>query len=94
MLGGARNGSLWLCYAGSLVGKQKNGISVFGEDRCQLPGEKHLAKLGEEEEEKEEPAIEQRREHANLRSDLGEMEDQVACLASAALVLAITDEAR
>ena len=26
-LGGARKGSLWLCYAGSLAGRQKSGIS-------------------------------------------------------------------
>ena len=26
-LGGARKGSLWLCYAGSLVERQKSGIS-------------------------------------------------------------------
>ena len=26
-LGGARKGSLWLCYAGPLIGRQKSGIS-------------------------------------------------------------------
>ena len=51
-------------------------------------------KLGEEEDEEDEPVIEQRRECTNLGLDLGEREEQVVCHASAlALALAMTDEA-
>ena len=46
------------------------------------------------EDEKEEPAKKLRREYLDLGFDLGEREEQVACLASAALVLTMTDEAR
>ena len=52
-------------------------------------GEEQLGKLGEEEDEEEEPATEQRREY----TDLGERQEQVACHASA-LALAMTDDAR
>ena len=51
-----------------------------------------LEKLGEEEDEEDEPAIEQRRECTDLGLDLGEKEEQVVCHASA-LALAMTDEA-
>ena len=54
-------------------------------------GEEQLGKLGEEEDEKGEPAIEPRRECTDLGFDLGEREEQVICHASA---LAMTDEAR
>ena len=57
-----------------------------------LEGEQ-LGKLGEEEDEKEEPATERRREYTDLGLDLGEREEQVVCHASA-LALAMTDEAR
>ena len=50
-----------------------------------------MGKLGEEEDEEGEPAIEQRRECTDLGLDLGEREVQVVCHASA---LAMTDEAR
>ena len=52
-----------------------------------------LGKLGEEEDEEDEPAIERRRECTDLGLDLGEREEQVVCHASA-LALAMTDEAR
>ena len=51
-----------------------------------------MRKLGEEKDEKEEPATERRREYTDLGLDLGEREEQVACHALD-LVLAITDEA-
>ena len=50
-----------------------------------------MGKLGKEEDEEEEPMIERRRECTNLKSDLGEREEQVFCHASA-LALAMTDE--
>ena len=56
-------------------------------------GEEQLGKLGEKEDEEEEPAIERRREYTDLGLDLGEREEQVACHASA-LALAMTDDAR
>ena len=52
-----------------------------------------LGKLGEEDDEKEEPATKRRREYTDLGFDLGEREEQVACHVSA-LVLAMTDETR
>ena len=52
-----------------------------------------MGKLGEEEDEEGEPAIERRRECTVFGFDLGEREEQVVCHASA-LVLAMTDEAR
>ena len=52
-------------------------------------GEEQLGKLGEEEDEEGEPAIERRREC----TDLGEREEQVVCYASA-LALTMTGEAR
>ena len=51
-----------------------------------------LEKLGEEEDEEDEPAIEQRRECTDLGLDVGEKEEHVVCHASA-LALAMTDEA-
>ena len=52
-----------------------------------------MRKLGEEEDEEGEPAIEQRREYTVFEFDLGGREVQVVCHASA-LALAMTDEAR
>ena len=52
-----------------------------------------MGKLGEEEDEEGEPAIEQRRECTDLGLDLGEKEEQVVCHASV-LALAMTDEKR
>ena len=52
-----------------------------------------MGKLGEEEDEEGEPAIERRREYTVFGFDLGEREEQVVCHASA-LVLAMTDKAR
>ena len=52
-----------------------------------------MGKLGEEEHEEGEPAIERRRECTDLGFDLGERDEQVVCHASA-LVLAMTDKAR
>ena len=51
-----------------------------------------MGKLGEKEDEEDEPAIE-RREYTVSGLDLGEREEQVVCHASA-LALAMTDEAR
>ena len=50
-----------------------------------------MGKLGEEEDEEDEPAIERRREYTDLGLDLGEREEQVVCHAST-LALAKTDE--
>ena len=55
-------------------------------------GEEQLGKLGEEEDEKGEPATEPRSECTDLRLDLGEREEQVVRRAPA-LVPAMTDEA-
>ena len=52
-----------------------------------------LGKLGEEDDEKEEPATKRRRECTDLGFDLGEREEQVVYHVSA-LVLAMTDETR
>ena len=52
-----------------------------------------MGKLGENEDEEEEPATERRREFRDLRLDLGEREEQVACHASA-LTLTMSDKAR
>ena len=52
-----------------------------------------MGKLGEEEDEEGQPAIERRIESTDLGLDLGEREVQVVCHASA-LALAMTDEAR
>ena len=73
--------------------KRKSGILAFGEDRSRLPGRGTVGKLGEEENEEDEPATKQRREYTDLGLDLGEREEQVACHASA-LALAMTDDAR
>ena len=54
---------------------------------------KTVGKLGEEEDEEGEPAIERRREYTDLGLDLGEREEQVVCHASA-LALAMIDETR
>ena len=50
-----------------------------------------MGKLGEEEDEEDEAAIERRRECTDLGLDLGEREVQVVCHALA-LALAMTDE--
>ena len=55
-------------------------------------GEEQLGKLGEEEDEEDEPAIEPKRECTDLGLDLGKRKKQVVCHASA-LALAMTDEA-
>ena len=52
-----------------------------------------MGKLGLEEDEEVDPAIEQRRECTDLGLDLGERKEQVVWYASA-LALAMTDEAR
>ena len=88
-LGGARKGSLWLCYAGSLAERQKSGISGNRRKPKSTPRERNSwEKLGEEE---DEPATERKKEYTHLGLDLGEKEEQVVCHASA---LAMTDEAR
>ena len=51
-----------------------------------------MGKLGEEEDEEEEPATERRIECIDSCLDLGKVEEQVVCHASA-LALAMTDEA-
>ena len=52
-----------------------------------------MGKLGEKEDEEDEPAIERRREYTDFVLDLGERDEQVVCHVSA-LALAMTDEAR
>ena len=52
-----------------------------------------MGKLGEEEDEDEDPATERRKEYTDLGLDLREKEEQVACYASV-LALAMTDETR
>ena len=52
-----------------------------------------MGKLGEEEDEEDEPAIERRRKFTVFGFDLDEKKEQVVCHASA-LALAMTDEAR
>ena len=74
--------------------KRKSGISGKRHRSKPIPWEKNsLGKLGEEEDEEGEPAIERRRECTDLGLDLAEREDQVVCHASA-LALAMTDEKR
>ena len=91
-LGGAQRGSLWLCCAEPLAEKRKREISGKRHRPKPIPWEKEqLGKLGEEEDEEGEPAIERRRECTDLRLDLGEREVQVVCHVSA---LAMTDGAR
>ena len=68
------------------------GSQVVGEDRTKPLGEEQLEKLGEEEDEEEEPATERKKDYSDLGSDLGEREEQVACHASA-LALAMTGKA-
>ena len=87
--GGAGKGSFWLCYAESLAGRQKRGISDSPRRRKSTPCERNSWNVGEKEGEEEEPAIERRREYTDV--GLGEREGQVACHASA-LALAMTDE--
>ena len=72
-------------------GKVRSQVS--GIDRSRFPERRKLGKLGEEENEEGEPAIEPRKECTDLGLDLGEREEQVVCHASA-LALAMTDEAR
>ena len=69
------------------------GSRISDIDRSRFPGRKTVGKLGEEEDEKGEPAIERRRGCTDLGLNLGEREEQVVCHASA-LALAMTDEAR
>ena len=52
---------------------------VSGINRSRFLGEGQLGKLGEEEHEEGEPAIERRRECTDLGLDLGEREVQVVC---------------
>ena len=93
-LGEAQRGSLWLCYAGPLAKKRKSEISGNPHRPKPIPWEKNSwGKLGEEENEEDEPAIERRRECTDLGLHLGEREVQVVCHASV-LALAMTDEAR
>ena len=92
-LSGAQRGSLWLCRAEPLAEKRKSEISdkrhmLKAAAKGDSLGEEQLGKLGEEEDEEGEPAIEQRRDC----TDLGEREEQVVCHASA-LALAMTDKA-
>ena len=69
------------------------GSQVSGIDRSRFSGRGILRKLGEEEDEEGEPAIQRKREYTNFGLDLGEREEQVVCHASA-LALAMIDEAR
>ena len=72
-------------------GKVRSQVS--GVDRSRFPGRRTVGKLGEEEDEEGEPAIERRRECTDLGLDLGEREEQVVCHASV-LALGMIDEAR
>ena len=54
------------------LGNRKVRSQVVSEDRSGLSGREQLGKLGEEEDEKEEPMIERRRECTNLGSGLGD----------------------
>ena len=68
--GGVRKGSDWLCYAEPSAGRQKSRI--LGNQRiskADFLGEEQLGKLGEEEDEEEEPVAEQRREYTDLGFD-------------------------
>ena len=56
-------------------------------------GEEQFEKLGEKKDEKEELAIERKREYTDLGLDLNEREEQVACHALI-FALAITKKAR
>ena len=93
-LGRAQRGSLWLCYAGPLAEKQKSEIS--GKRHRLKPinslGEEQLGKLGEEEDEEGEPAIEQRRECTDLGLDLSEREEQVVGLGVFGLSFGLGDD--
>ena len=84
-MSGSATQSLWLRNG-------KGGSQVSGIDRNRLTGRGTVWELEEEEDKEGEPATERRREHTDLGFDLGEIEEQVACRASA-LVLAMTDEA-
>ena len=83
---GSATQSLWL-----RSGKLRSQVSSL--DRSRSLGEEQLGKLGDEEDEEGEPAIERRRECTDLGLDLGERVEQVVCHASA-LALAIADKAR
>ena len=72
---------------------RKVGSQVIGEDRSRFPGRGAVGKLEEEKDEEKEPATERRREYTDLRVDLGDRVEEVACHASA-LALALTNEAR
>ena len=74
---------------------EKRKSEISGKRRRPKPIllEEKFGKLGEEDDEEGEPAIERRREYAVFKFDLGEREEQVVCHASA-LALAMTDEAR
>ena len=87
-LGGARAGSLWLCYAGPLAVIQKSGISGSLQRPQPIPREQ-MGKLEEEENEEEKPATKRRREY----TDLSEREMNKSPAMPLALALAITDEA-
>ena len=68
-LGQVASGSV---MQGLWLGDRKIGSQVSGIDRSRIPGEEQLEKLGKEEDQEEEPATERRREHTDLRLDLGE----------------------
>ena len=72
-------------------GKVRSQVS--GIDRSRFSGEEQLGKLGEDEDEEGEPAIDRRRVYTDFGFDLGEREEQDVCHASA-LALAMTDEVR
>ena len=74
-LGEAQRGSLWLCYAEPLAEKRKSEISGKRHRPKPIPWEK---KLGKEEDEEGEPAIEWRREYTVFGFDLSER--KASCL--------------
>ena len=86
-----REGASGFAMQGLWLKNGKVGSQVSDIDQSRFPQRKTVGKLGEEEDEEGEPAIERRRECTDLGLDLDEREEQVVCHASA---LAMTDEAR
>ena len=72
---------------------EKRDLRSSAKTKAVTEGKKQLGRLGVEEDEEEDPVTERRKEYTDLGLDLGERKKQVACPASA-LVLVMTDEAR
>ena len=62
-----------------MAGKQKSGISGKRHGLMPIPWERSSwGKLGEEEDDEEDPVTERRREYTVLGLDLGKREEQIA----------------